>query len=312
MDTTIVLEYAILDVFTITPFKGNQLAVVHIPTSTQLTQSTKQVIAREFNFSETVFLHEADLETLDRRLDIFTINAELPFAGHPVIGAICHVCQTSNPSLGAVTLKTKAGDLVGRYSEGTGLAEAEIPHQVRVHRAKVPAKALLASQSGVSSRVVLGSAYPVVSIVKGMTFILTRMEDLKALGRLQAAAQRVEREEVELDDGWEPSFVALYYYVVLQRTNQVTKIRSRMMEPSIGEDSCTGSAASSLAAYLSLQDGGEGRTYAYIIEQGVEMGRAGDIHVKVTLDDTGKAVRKMALAGSAVLVMKGTLHLPQA
>ena len=310
MASTKSLQYATLDVFTNEPFKGNQLAIVHLPTTSQLAQSAKQAIAREFNFSETVFLHGGDSGSSERRLEIFTSKEELPFAGHPVIGAICHVCRSSDPPLGATTLKIKAGNLVGRYEEGTGLAEAEIPHDVRLHQVKVHAKAFLASQPRISSSAGTNSVFPAVSIVKGMTFILTEMENLETLGILLAGAQRIDRESIKLDDGWEPSFMAPYYYVIVQRTTEVIKVRSRLIEPSIGEDPCTGSAASTLAAYLSLRDGELGETYVYVIEQGVEVGRAGEIHVKVTLDETAKAVKKVILVGGAVLVSKGVLYIP--
>ena len=75
------LRFATLDVFTDTRFKGNPLALVHVPSGSTITQAQKQAIAFEFNLSETVFLHE-DTESPDgRRLDIFIPTAEIPFAG---------------------------------------------------------------------------------------------------------------------------------------------------------------------------------------------------------------------------------------
>jgi PhzF family phenazine biosynthesis protein len=81
------LDFAIVDVFTDKRYKGNPLAVVRVPASSNLTQEQKQNIAREFNLSETTFLHEpAGNESGVWTVDIFTINEELPFAGHPTIG----------------------------------------------------------------------------------------------------------------------------------------------------------------------------------------------------------------------------------
>lgn len=143
------LSYSTLDVFTTTQFTGNQLAVVHVPsslpllTSVPLSQEIKQNIAREFKFSETVFLHDALTATSNRQLDIFTLKEELPFAGHPIIGTICHVCQSEEPPLKSVTLLCKAGLIVGRYDPETKLAEAEIPHDVRIHHALVSGRAVL-------------------------------------------------------------------------------------------------------------------------------------------------------------------------
>ena len=80
---TVTLSFATVDVFTDVRFAGNPLAIVNIPRGIFLPQETKQKIAREFNFSETVFLHEQDGSESGRKVDIFTINEELPFAGMP-------------------------------------------------------------------------------------------------------------------------------------------------------------------------------------------------------------------------------------
>lgn len=86
------LEFVTLDVFTTTPFKGNPLGVVHLPPPTAsapaLSQAQKQAIAREFNLSETVFVHDVspgseEESSNTRRIDIFMTDKELPFAGHP-------------------------------------------------------------------------------------------------------------------------------------------------------------------------------------------------------------------------------------
>ena len=72
---------ATLDVFTSQRFTGNQLGLVHVPKDSPLSQEVKQAIAKEFNYSETVFLHEDTGAKEGRRLDIFTPYDELPFAG---------------------------------------------------------------------------------------------------------------------------------------------------------------------------------------------------------------------------------------
>jgi len=72
MDST--LAFVTLDVFTQTAFEGNPLAIIKVPASLRyLTQEKKQLIAREFNLSETVFLHEQqDKFTPEWIIDIFT------------------------------------------------------------------------------------------------------------------------------------------------------------------------------------------------------------------------------------------------
>ncbi|CAF9907295.1 hypothetical protein IMSHALPRED_005493 [Imshaugia aleurites] len=312
------LSFSTLDVFTTTRFKGNQLAVVHVPSSlplpaSVLSQETKQTIAREFNFSETVFLHDAPTGTSDRQLDIFTLKEELPFAGHPIIGIICHLCQNEEPPLESVTLLCKAGSIVGRYDPETQLAEAEIPHNVRIHQTPVSGRAVLKSQPYLSRTSVVTNDLCVVSIVKGLSFVLIQLPSISPhLEKLEVSGHSVDCESVKLDDGWAPSFVGTYFYAITSpSSDRIIKLRARMLEPSVGEDSATGSAASTLASFMALKDGTANMTFYYSIEQGVEMGRASEIQVKVTLDATGKAVEKLVLAGKAVRVTQGVLYLPE-
>lgn len=309
------LPYSTLDVFTSIRFKGNQLAVVHVPSSlplldSVLSQETKQRIAREFNYSETVFLHDALAG--NQRLDIFTLKEELPFAGHPIIGTICHVCESEEPPLESVTLLCKAGPIVGRYDPETKLAEAEIPHNVRIHQTPVTGRAVLKAQPYLSRTSVVTNELRVVSIVKGLSFVLVQVPSISPhLEKLEVGGHSVDCDSVKLDEGWTPSFIGTYFYAVTSQSSEKTvRLRTRMLEPSVGEDSATGSAASTLASFLALKDGTGNMTFDYSIEQGVEMGRASEIQVRVTLDATGKAVLKVVLAGRAVRVTQGVLYLP--
>src|SRR5438034_2492874 len=77
-------RYYTCDVFTETRFGGNPLAV--LPQANGLSQHQMQQIAREFNFSESTFVFPARAGHT-RRVRIFTPAAEIPFAGHPNVGA---------------------------------------------------------------------------------------------------------------------------------------------------------------------------------------------------------------------------------
>ena len=90
-----------LDVFTDTPFAGNPLAVVM--DCEGLSEQRMQAIAREFNLSETVFLLNPRDPINTARARIFTPAAELPFAGHPTIGAAVLIAELDAPLLGLAT-----------------------------------------------------------------------------------------------------------------------------------------------------------------------------------------------------------------
>jgi len=312
MPITNTLAFATVDVFTTTPFKGNQLAVVRIPPELNLSQETKQTIACEFNLSETVFLHDPQVSHAQRRLDIFTLSQELPFAGHPVIGAACYICQHLETETDQTIMLCKAGPVTCHYDRKDNFMEVETPHNVHIHSQTVSGKAVLKTQPYLSNILAATYDFPIVSLVRGLSFILINLPSITPyMEKLEAGTACIDPSSAKLDEGWEPSLIGFYFYVIISHPNEIVqKIRTRMLEPSVGEEAATGSAACTLACYLALKDGGSGRTYQYSIEQGVEMGRASEIHVRVTLDTESKTVHSVVLAGRAVLVTQGLLHLP--
>lgn len=322
------LDFTTYDVFTQTRFQGNPLAIIKVPKDIHLPQDLKQAIAREFNFSETVFLHEAeDNGSPDRRIDIFTTTAELPFAGHPTIGCICCVGgsadNTANDRL-ELDIKTKAGSIQSTYDRLRQWAVASIPHSVHIHQSRLTNSSVQSLCPSVGTRQpddLLDlwphgsdgslSEFPVVSIVKGMTFILISLPNVEDyLQKLQVGRQMRYAEAIALDEAWTPSFAAPYFYTILSEgKGQPTKIRARMIEPQMGEDPATGSAACTLGCYLALQAGEGGRSYRFEIVQGVEMGRESKIGVEITLADSAKEVEQVLLSGTAVKITEGTLLL---
>ncbi|PTM87801.1 PhzF family phenazine biosynthesis protein [Dietzia psychralcaliphila] len=79
------MRFSQVDVFSHVPFRGNPLAVVH--DADGLSETEMAAIARWTNLSETAFLLTPTTEAADYRVRIFTPGAELPFAGHPTLGA---------------------------------------------------------------------------------------------------------------------------------------------------------------------------------------------------------------------------------
>lgn len=349
--TPLTLDFVTLDVFTSTRFLGNPLAVVFIPPALRdrITQDTKQRIAREFNLSETVFLHAPSNETppaatATLEIDIFTPEEQLPFAGHPTIGTAYLVQH--HLGWGHITaLLTQAGP-IPISSPSLGQVRAAIPHAVHVHQRTLGA--LLSAPSfsaavvqetiaaGLSTDAAIRAAElaaPVVSIVRGMTFLLVRLPSLEHLARA-APVNRMDFGRIAasaaattsagngngdgngdgnglLDEGeWAGGFVARYYYVVLDEGEEKKKIRTRMVELDF-EDPATGSAACTLASYLASAGAGAGAgggRARFEMTQGVEMGRASDIAVEVVVGGEN-AVEEVYLGGTAVVVMSGSISV---
>src|SRR5437763_4340349 len=85
-------EFVQLDVFTQTPLSGNPLAI--FTDARGLSDREMQALAREMNLSETTFIFPRDAATEARegkKVRIFTVEAELPFAGHPTLGTALHL-----------------------------------------------------------------------------------------------------------------------------------------------------------------------------------------------------------------------------
>jgi PhzF family phenazine biosynthesis protein len=294
------LTYVTLDVFTSTAYYGNPLAIVNIPAEHALTLMPEklQLIAREFNFSETVFLHEQSAEDAREglvRIQINTPWAEIPFAGHPTVGTTNYLLRYLKHENFKV-LVTKAGRIVVKLNEGGEDVSLEVAHNVKIHAQPF-------------THPVLG-AFPVVSIVKGMSFIVAKMPDLETLAKQNKSFRENSYVDLDgLDEGWQVGLLATYYYVDLGIDESGTRqIRTRCL--SMGEDPATGSAASALTCYLALQERPVDRTIRFKVTQGVEMGRKSDISVEVTKTSDGKAIEKVVLSGTAVKIMEGSLEAP--
>lgn len=221
-----------------------------------------------------------------------------------------------NPSQD-IKLLVKAGQIPGRFNRDTVFAEAEIPHNVHIHAKTVDLESILKSQpelkklTGSLGETTLASSFPVVSIVKGMTFILVNLPEVAGhLAALKATHLEVPNLSSVVDEDWETDLLAPFYYVVVEAPRPgFTKLRTRMIEEGCGEDPATGSASSALAAYLALQTGGGGSTHTFEMEQGVEMGRRSRISVSVTLDEAGTSIQRVVLGGTSVVVMHGIIDV---
>ncbi|KAI1447820.1 Diaminopimelate epimerase-like protein [Annulohypoxylon stygium] len=312
------LQFVTLDVFTSERLQGNPLAVVTIPAALKdrVTQATKQKIAQEFNLSETVFLHEIaepdQAQQKQRDIDIFTIESELPYAGHPTIGSAVLVKYSLHSHVD--TLVTKAGP-IGIVPQPGNAIRARIPHNVRLH-AKTLVDVLGSDDAtkypGLSPVPQIREAEliaPVFSVVKGMTFVLVKLPSLELLAQV-SVAHRIDFDDLPkplLDEGWRESFVSRYYYVDMGDEEGERSIRSRMVELGF-EDPATGSAATALGSYLTLNEEKKGRKFK--VTQGVEIGRTSHISVETTTKDPGDgsvALEELWLGGTAVVVQKGTL-----
>ncbi|KAL2109135.1 hypothetical protein VUR80DRAFT_2933 [Thermomyces stellatus] len=255
------LDFVTTDVFTGQPFSGNPLAIVFLPKASDFTlsQDQKQLIAREFNLSETVFLHdEADCGDGERRIDIFTTEAELPFAGHPTIGSSSWLLSAAAATSRAApkAILTRAG----RIPISAAPPRFEIPavaasiaHNTHVHQKKFPGAEVLNIHPTLEPYVSRDAQFPIFSVVNGMSQILVQLPSLEALAAVTTSAISVRADETYHDESWASGMVCPYFFVRDVRDDVLDRevIRTRMIAGPF-EDPATGSAACGLAAYLTL------------------------------------------------------------
>jgi trans-2,3-dihydro-3-hydroxyanthranilate isomerase len=235
---------------------------------------------------------------------IFTPTTEVPFAGHPNVGAAFVLATTG--AFGSiegpitVTFEEKAGLVpiaIGRR-QGTLWCELSAPEPLSVGRT-VSAESLASAVSLAPSDVVTTTHLPQVASV-GLPFLLAELEDRAALARARVDAQGFEAVAAQ---GITPD-VHLY-----TRSADEFDIRARMFAPFDGvpEDPATGSANCALAGLLSHYDAARDGTTSWRIAQGVEMGRPSVLEASAEKRDGVVMVTR--IGGASVLVSEGVIDV---
>lgn len=296
------------DVFTRTPLAGNALAI--FPDARGLSGEEMQALAREMNLSETTFVLPSSRAT--RRLRIFTPAAEIPLAGHPVIGTwwvLTELGYVDGPVDGArrVTQETGRGVLpVDIHVTGGRPTRVEMVQAQPEFGATVGDRAALAAVLGTHADGIAADPAPQV-VSTAMPQLMVRVANLDALKALPPGGAGADLARY---------LRALGTDCVMCYTDETeaadATVQCRMFAPGLGvpEDPATGSAAGALGAYLlrnhqaPLHDGVARLT----VDQGNEMGRPSRIYVTVTAQDAER-ISEVRVGGEAVTVIDGTAQL---
>ena len=293
------------DVFTDVPFTGNQLAV--FPDAMGLPASRMQQIAREFNFPESVFVLPADRPDCSHRLRIFNPTAEMPFAGHPTIGA-AHVLA----SLDAIRLRDGHTEVLLEEPVGpvpvTVWGEQGRPTRARLRVAQLPEEspappdAELAAMLSLAPEELAGGTMAPSLVSCGMPFVMVPVRTSDAVARARADAERF---AVTLAGRTSDKV-----FVFAMSGAAGTDVHARMFAPASGilEDPATGSAAAALGGYLGARDPRPDGRFSWSIAQGLEMGRPSRLEVEV--EKRGGRVTDVAVGGTTVIVSEGLMEVP--
>ena len=291
------LNYLLLDVFTATRLKGNPLAVVL--KADGLLDDQMQAIAAEFNLSETVFLQKPKSERHTAAVRIFTPTVELPFAGHPTVGAAVVLGLQGRAT--AVRLEEKVGVVtcvLERVDKETGFARFALP-KLPEEVGKAPSNAAIAATLGLETSEIGCGLYQPALFSAGVPFYLIPIKNAETLKRV-----RLERR------GWEDVYPAGHgsVYVFTQTPEERgIDFAARMFSPGmgIGEDPATGAAAAALIGLIArYSDNGQ---HEFKLRQGYEMGRPSIIELQVRKSDD--ALTHGGIGGHAVILGEGTLSL---
>ena len=283
------LEYEVVDVFAERAFGGNSLAVVF--DADGLSTEQCQVLAFEFHLSETSFICAPTEPGADYRVRIFTPFAELPFAGHPSVGAAHTLVRTGR--LGAGTLRQECGagvlDLVvddagAKLSGGRPTLEDG------------PDPAVLAEAVGLSSADVTGLPAHVAGCGLPFGYLSVRPEVVDRAAPDQPALDALGLGEGVSVLSWDAASSTVYARVFANDLRWA-------------EDPATGSAALGtgvwlVAAGLLPAD----RTSPYVVRQGEKMGRPSVLSCTVTADG-GRAVAA-TVSGAVVPIASGRIRVP--
>ena len=278
------LRYVVADVFTDTPLQGNQVAV--FTDAREIPEDRLQPIAREMNYSETVFVYKPEGDG-HAKIRIFTPTIELPFAGHPTLGTA--FILSAPLSLEEVKLETGSGLVPVRLEREDG--------RIVFGRMEQPLPTIEAFDGVERLLEILGvgqAELPVELYDNGVRHVYVCLGSEEDVASLQPDMARL---------ALESAAVGFNCFAGEGRT-----WKNRMFAPAGGvpEDPATGSAAGPLALHLA-RHGRIGFGDEIEISQGVEVGRPSKLYARV--DGSADEVERVEVGGSAVTVARGELSV---
>ena len=283
------ISYLLFDVFAERPFQGNQLAVV----PQHLDDATMQTLANELNVAETVFLRRTNDASRPAELRIFTPRHEMPFAGHPTVGAtfaIVEVLKWVPPSTETFALGERVGDVAVRLERKDGklfawLRTPPVTFEQELDRARAAASLGLAQSD-------LHETLPPQIAGAGNPFLFIPLKNRDAVDRSWYAVGG-------FDEAIETHVSGVFVFCLTENGTY-----ARMFAPmsGIAEDPATGSATGPVFAYLTKRGALDPERSSFVSEQGVKLGRRSVLHVRIA------GGSNFDVGGETILVGEGSFR----
>jgi trans-2,3-dihydro-3-hydroxyanthranilate isomerase len=321
------LSMAQWDVFSSKALEGNSLAVFF--DGRGLSDDEMQSIAKEMNLSETTFILPRDAE-IERergvRVRIFTVQEELPFAGHPTLGTAFALRGDSGAeeivlelNVGRVPIRFEGARFEYARFEDAG-SENNSGRAVFGEMTQVdPVFGMQHDREAVARATRLrvedfDPSLPIETVSTGLAYTVTPLKSLAVIQNLRVDLNRA-NEYLERTGG------KFLYFVARETVDPAARLHARMMFYN-GEDPATGSAAGCTAAWM-VAHGVAKPDERVLIEQGIEMGRPSRIFVRAAVqyssasnpknnpqNDRGdNRIVNVRVGGNAIEVMRGEVFL---
>jgi trans-2,3-dihydro-3-hydroxyanthranilate isomerase len=287
-----------VDVFTDRALTGNALAV--FPDGRGLSTDQMQAIARETNLSETTFILPGDAAAEKEngvRVRIFTVQEELPFAGHPTLGTAFVLRGQSGAA--EIRLALNVGTVPVRFEDHLGQAAFGEMTQMNPEFGSAHDPQAIAEVTGLNPAD-FDPSVPIQTVSTGVPFTIAAVRSLQTLQNLRLDVRRA-AEYLSRSGG------RFFYFVSRETVDPKARLHARMLFYN-GEDPATGSAAGCCTAWM-VAHGVAASDERVMIEQGLEMHRPSCIFVHATKEDN--QVVNVRVGGNCVEVLRGEVTLAE-
>jgi trans-2,3-dihydro-3-hydroxyanthranilate isomerase len=307
------------DVFSSRRLEGNSVAVFF--DGRALTDAEMQSIAREMNLSETTFILPRDAATEREqgiRVRIFTVQEELPFAGHPTLGTAFALrgrgdgyggdtgrAGTAKSGTEEVVLELNIGKVPVHFEDTDGQPAFGEMTQINPTFGLQHDRDAVAHATGLRVQD-FDDSLPIQTVSTGLPFTVAPLKSLSVIQNLQIDLNRA-------SEYLSQSAGRFFYFVTRETVDREARLHARMLFYN-GEDPATGSAAGCTAAWM-VAHGVAKPGERVLIEQGVEMKRPSQIFVRASFEGkrdgerTDNRVVNVRVGGHSVEIMRGEVFL---
>jgi trans-2,3-dihydro-3-hydroxyanthranilate isomerase len=297
-------RYITVDVFTDRAFGGNPLAVVL--DAGGLSTAQMQAIASEFNYAETTFVLPPRDSAHDARVRIFTVNNEIPFAGHPNVGTAFVLAMRATTPPARLLFEEDAGLVPVDIQQQDGqVVGAELTAPQALSKLTSFSAEQAAACVSLSATDIKTDRHPPQIVSVGLPFLVAELSSRDALRRARPDAVAFAR--TFPCDGCD----AIYLYTrAVPPAETPCDLQARMFHPGssgLSEDSATGSATVTVAALLADLSGEQDAELSLRVGQGVDMGRPSLLLTRVR--KANGAVASAHVGGACVQIMEGSFRL---